>query len=136
MFVRKPTWEAELNAYLRSKRNEPFAYGSNDCALYIAGAVEAMTGVDPAAAYRGQYSTELGAVKALKKLGQGTLEATLDATFGPIATGFIGRGDLVWNGESVGVCIGAEALFVGEEGSTVGLVRIPRREWVRGWKVG
>lgn len=134
--TRKSTWEADLNAYLAAVRKMPFRWGAHDCALYIAGAVEVMTGVDPAAAYRGQYSTELGAAKALKKLGAGTLEATLDATFPPIATGFIGRGDLAWNGESVGVCIGADALFVGEEGSSVGLVRIPRREWVKGWRVG
>lgn len=134
--IRKSTWEADLNAYLAAKRSEPFVWGSNDCALFIAGAVEAMTGVDPAQQYRGQYKTDLGAMKALKRLGEGTLDKTLDATFKPIATGFIGRGDLVWNGDSVGVCIGSEALFAGEEGSQPGLVRVPRGEWVRGWRVG
>lgn len=134
--IRKSTWEAGLNAYLATKRSEPFVWGANDCALFIAGAVEAMTGVDPARAYRGQYKTAAGSAKALKRIGAGTLETTLDATFEPVSTGFIRRGDLVWNGDSVGVCIGAEAVFVGEEGSVAGLVRIPRREWAKGWRVG
>lgn len=133
---RLSTWEARLGTYLAERRTMPFAWGSNDCALFAAGAVEAMTGSDPAAAFRGAYRSMAGSVRALKQHGAGTLEATIDALFPAIPTGFVRRGDLVWNGEAVGVCVGAVALFVGQEGDAAGLVRVPRAEWVKGWRVG
>ena len=137
--MRVSTWERRLGDYLASRRALPFAYGSNDCAMFAAGAVEALTGQDPAAAFRGAYRSAAGSVRALRGIGEGTLEATIDAIFPAIAVGKIGRGDLVWNGEAVVVCIGAVALFVGQHGEVDalhdGLVRVPRAEWVKGWRV-
>lgn len=139
-YPRLSTWEARLNTYLAERRAMPFAYGSNDCALFAAGAVEAMTGQDPAASFRGAYRSVAGSVRALREIGAGTLEATLDTLFPSIAAGFVRRGDLVWNGEAVGICIGAVALFVGSEvegeAAREGLLRVPRAEWVKGWRVG
>lgn len=54
---RLPDWLARLSAYIDAVRRKPFEHGAMDCALFSAGAVEAMTGHDPAAAYRGQYLT-------------------------------------------------------------------------------
>lgn len=39
-------------------------------------------------------------------------------------------------GGMVGVCIGADALFVGEQDDVAGLVRFPRADWARCWGVG
>jgi hypothetical protein len=50
-------WRERLTAYLVSVAGRPFAYGSHDCALFVAGAVEAMTDFDPAALHRGQYDS-------------------------------------------------------------------------------
>lgn len=54
---RLPDWKPRLIAYLYSIGREPEAPGTFDCQLFIAGAIEAMTGHDYAAAYRGRYST-------------------------------------------------------------------------------
>ena len=43
--------------------------GEHDCALFAAGAVEAMTGDDFGADYRGRYKTLAGGYRRLKKLG-------------------------------------------------------------------
>lgn len=55
--TRLPDWRVRLQAYVETVRRRPFEYGETDCAIFVAGAVEAMTGEDHAAAYRGRYST-------------------------------------------------------------------------------
>lgn len=134
--MRYRDWEQQLANYFIAMRDVPFEYGVNDCCLFAASAVAAMTGVDVAEQYRGKYTTELGAAKALKKLGGGTVEATFDALFPAIGAAFAQRGDLVFNGEAIGVCIGDVAYFVGQEADHIGLVTIPRNEWSKGWSVG
>ena len=49
--MRTPYWRSALAAYIAETMRKPFAWGLHDCALFAAGAVEAMTGNDPAADY-------------------------------------------------------------------------------------
>ena len=139
--TRRSTWEADLSAYIASVRALPHTYGHHDCGLFAAGAVFAMTGGDHGEPFRGQYSTDKGAAKALKKHGAGDLASTIDGLFPSCPIGKLQRGDLVWNGEAVGVCMGAYALFVGRaetvDGQEVseGLIRIDRAEWAGGWRI-
>jgi hypothetical protein len=55
--MRIENWRSNLLVYLDGRERQSFAYGVNDCLLMTAGAVEAMTGIDHAKAYRGCYST-------------------------------------------------------------------------------
>lgn len=130
---RLPDWEPRLHAYLAGVMRAPFAWGSHDCALFVGSAVEALTGVDPAAAYRGGYSTETGARLALKRHGKTTLVATFDAAFGAsVAPAFAGRGDIILTTDSnAGVCMGGFAYLVGD----VGLVKVNRSDWSRAWTI-
>ena len=66
---RLPGWQGRLEAWLADCRGRPFACGRHDCALFAAGAVLAMTGVDLADGWRGRYRTALGARRILKKAG-------------------------------------------------------------------
>lgn len=66
---RRPDWRARLIAYLARAAREPFAEGRHDCALFLAGGVEAMTGVDYAAPYRGRYTTTRGGLRLLRRAG-------------------------------------------------------------------
>ena len=140
MTDRLPDWEDRLHDYLAGLAGASFAWGTLDCALFAAGAVLAMTGDDPAAAFRDRYGTARGSVRALRKWGAGTLEATIAATFADRPLAFARRGDLALVdgplGASVGVVVGADALFVGEEDGAAGLVRFPRAAWRRCWGVG
>lgn len=129
MTARLPDWESRLAVYMRACRAREFEWGALDCALFIAGAVEAMTGVDPAAAYRGRYTTREGAAQALRNIGEGTLAKTIGALFTECPTSHARRGDLVWHDGAIGVCMGEQALFIGAEGEREGLVRIPRGQW-------
>jgi hypothetical protein len=62
-------WRSRLIQYLAAASRKPFREGQHDCALFLAGAVEAMTGVDYAAPYRGRYTTLRGGMRILRKDG-------------------------------------------------------------------
>lgn len=134
--TRRPDWEARLHAYLESVAGKPFAWGSHDCCLFAAGAVKAITGDDPMPEFRGRYTTAAGSVRALKRYGAGTLEETIDGKFPERPVAFARRGDLAFVNGMVGVVVGGDALFVGEEDGTEGLVRFPRAAWAKCWGVG
>jgi hypothetical protein len=55
--MRVENWHSKLLAYIDQQERKPFAYGVNDCLLMTAGAVEALTGVDHADAFRGKYQS-------------------------------------------------------------------------------
>ena len=130
--MRIVTWETALSDYIAIKRHEPFEYGVNDCCLFAAGAVEAITGKDPMPEFRGKYDSLKGSVKALEEIGAGTLEATLDGKFPEVSIGYTQRGDLAFFDGSVGVVVDGFAYFVSDDG----LERITRDMWDKCWSVG
>lgn len=69
VIARRPDWFPRLLSWLGECRAMPFAYGRHDCALFAAGAVQAMTGYDFAAGYRGRYSTLAGGLRVLRRDG-------------------------------------------------------------------
>ena len=121
MTARLPNWDQRLFAYLSTARVAVRSGDTNYCALFAAGAVEAVTGEDPAAAFRGHY-----------REAADNLETVISGLFPEIAVGQAGRGDLAWHEGSVGVVIGGEALFVGYDRD---LVRVPRPAWEKAWQV-
>lgn len=68
-FKRLPDWRNRLITYLHESARKPFVEGEHDCALFLAGGVHAMTGVDFAAAFRGKYTTTKGGLKLLREEG-------------------------------------------------------------------
>lgn len=57
MTKRHDGWRIALMQYLGECARTPLQFGTHDCAIFAAGAVQAMTGVDFAAEYRGTYAT-------------------------------------------------------------------------------
>lgn len=134
---RLPDWETRLAAYLEPLRLRAFAWGRHDCCTFAAGAVLAMTDVDPIAEFRGRYSTPRGSVRALRKFGAGDLTATLDAKFERVPAALAHRGDIVMSGGLLGICLGPFLVAVGAEGDREGLIRINRAAWASplAWRV-
>jgi hypothetical protein len=132
---RFPDWEARLRIYLESVRELAFEWSTHDCCTFSAGAVEAMTGVDAMAEFRGAYSDEEAAKRALRRIGKGTLAKTLDAKFEAVDPAFAHRGDLVLADGNLGISLGHISMHVGELGERQGLVKMPRASWSRAWKV-
>lgn len=56
--TRVEDWPERLAAFIEQRRKMPFAWGSNDCALFAADAVCAITGVDLGEPFRGRYDDE------------------------------------------------------------------------------
>ena len=130
--MRISTWEDALSDYIVAKRHEPFEYGVNDCCLFAAGAVEAVTDEDPMPEFRGKYDSLKTSLQVIKDIGAGTLEATMDAKFPEVEIGHAQRGDLAFLDGSVGVVMGGFAYFVSDDG----LERINRSLWDKCWSVG
>lgn len=66
---RLPDWQTRLAALMASRRTTPFAWGTQDCCLFAADAVLAITGHDPAADLRHSYTTAAGAARVLAAAG-------------------------------------------------------------------
>lgn len=103
--MRYPDWPERLAAYLSARRRMPFAWGTNDCAIFAADCVLDLTGTDPAARWRG-YETEEAAREIVDAAGG--MRALVALTERPIA--FAQRGDVVLAApdgrETFGVCVG------------------------------
>lgn len=130
MAIKFNDWEKRLAAYIASVRADVDALGAAPCARFATGAVAAQTGIDVHAPYEGKYDGDISAAKALRRIGAGDLESTLDLYFDRRESpAFAQRGDIVFAGDSVGVCVGATALFI--NGSA--LVEVPRQHWNMAW---
>ncbi len=143
--TRTPHWATrELHAFLLARAAMPFAWGTNDCAIFAADAIQAFTGTDIAAPFRGAYTTELGALKAIKTVANGTTvvdavawcaqqHGMVEWTHPLMAR----RGDLVIVADTAGPISGIvhlsgrHVVSVGQEG----LKRLPVTAILRAWKV-
>lgn len=137
--MRRSDWDSRLSALVREQRKVPHKFGSWDCLLWPAAAVKATTGKDFGRGHRGKYKSLASAYVHLKKMGHESPEALLDSLFEQKPIGFAQKGDLVLcradNGEQPGVCFGAFALVVGEEGTKQGLIRLSRDRWLKAWAI-
>jgi hypothetical protein len=76
MLDKHQDWHAKtFDPFLRERAEMPFAWGTNDCALFAADAILANTGVDIADDFRGKYTTQLGAFQTIRDVTGGTTVA-------------------------------------------------------------
>jgi len=70
--MRRPDWPQRLTAVLVASRRRGFAYGHHDCCTHAADCVEAVTGVDVAAEWRGHYGEPVVglAIAGIRRVGQ------------------------------------------------------------------
>ena len=70
--TRKPHWATRaFHDFLLARATMPFQWGSNDCALFAADGVQAITGIDIASDFRGKYTTKAGAFATIKTVCNG-----------------------------------------------------------------
>jgi hypothetical protein len=111
-------WPTRLDAYLATRRAMPFAWGRQDCCLFVADAVQAIWGVDPAQGLRG-YRSAAGAARIVKRLGG--IERIGATRFGaacPVLAAQVGDVGLVHTDgrDSLALCAGSHWLAAGEQG--------------------
>lgn len=69
--TRLADWQERLTDFLRERREMPFIKGKNDCFLFAADAVLAMTGTDLVSMWRGKYESPLQAFRLISKYSKG-----------------------------------------------------------------
>lgn len=134
MIERREDWRDRLKAYLRACARDPFAYGTLDCALFAAGAVEAMTGFDGARGFRG-YTTSAGAARKLRAKGYAGPDDAFAAALPEIAPQDARAGDVVAVGAASGLAMGVvqgEAVYVMRE---AGMGLVPLTDAIRAFRV-
>lgn len=134
-------WQTRLHAYLTSCRARRFEWGRWDCCLFVCDAVQVVTGTDPAAAFRGEYQSCLGALRAIHYVGDAcTLEGVVrrvTAALGmaEVRPSFAQRGDVVLVGPPHDclalVGLRGEILAATEQG----LAEVPAQFALRAWRV-
>jgi len=148
--VRVQHWaERSFHRFLLARAKQPFAWGTNDCALFAADAVLAITGTDIAVDFRGKYSDEAGAFALIQSVtGRGEDPATAVADAAAWCAEKAGlaelqhvlmaqRGDLVVvtdAGRMIAGVVhlsGRHVVSVGAEG----LKLLPIEDVVRAWRV-
>lgn len=122
---------AVLSAYIDETERIPFAYGTNDCLLWLAGAVERLTGFDHAADYRGRYTT----LAEGKRLVGMTLLRFVGGKYAPIHPSRAADGDIAalrqgreW---AFGMFIGPQIYVQTEHGLGI----LPRGDAVKSFRI-
>lgn len=130
---RKLDWQLSFEKCVAENLSKPFKWGEHDCVLWAANAALAITGSDPAAEYRNEYSSPLGAARILKD--GGGMESLVSKKFKPISPAFANVGDILMvmqEGQPMlAVCNGETMLATGLEG----LVALPTLSAVKAWRV-
>lgn len=94
MITRLPDWQVRFEAFVAARRAAPFAWGSNDCALFAADCVQALTGTDPALQGLRAHRTEKQALRSLKRHG-GLVGIATAALGAPMSALHANVGDVV-----------------------------------------
>jgi hypothetical protein len=111
-----PGWQSRLTDFLRENHRRPFEPGRWDCAIWAAGAVEAMTGEDHLRGFRG-YRTIAEGKRRLQEKGFADHIAYVAAHLPEVPPAFAQPGDVaVIEGQSLGIVQGANVYFFGVNG--------------------
>jgi hypothetical protein len=138
--TRFPDWQSRLSDYLVRTANRPFQYGVLDCGLFVAGAIEAMTGVDVADGMRGKYSSRKTAFAAIRSLcGRASMTGIADYLaerhgIEETLLAFAQRGDVVQlHSGTIGLVAmhGTEILVPCADG----ILRLPLSYAIRAWRI-
>lgn len=94
MTRRFPDWRSRLRAYVEVNARRPYRPGTMDCAMFMASGVEAMTGVDPAAEWRGKYRSLKRAREMLAEAGVADMVDIVAQQFEEVPPIFARAGDV------------------------------------------
>lgn len=139
MMTRRSNWPAALALFIEEKREQPFDWAANNCAFFACDWLAILTGVDPAATFRGEVDSALSAQRVIAAAG-GLERIAEDACarwgWPEAAVPLARRGDVVVfdtdHGPALGVCLGAVSAFAGP----TGVQFQPTAKCRRAWRIG
>lgn len=126
-------WQTAYAAFMAERLAMPFAWGTNDCAIFAADCVLAITGVDVALPELRGHTTELQAARVLKAHG-GVVGIATSALGEPVSSVFANVGDVVLcsadGRDMLAMCNGSTAMAPGPRGL------VPVAMGAQCWRVG
>ena len=130
---RPNNWQSRLQQCIKERWRTPFTWGQQDCAMFAADCVRAVTGVDPAARYRGTYSDALGAMRVLHATDglAGLAQATLGEEIDPRMAAL---GDIGLSANQGSACLAVCGGNVWYGPGAGGLERLPFDSIKRAWR--
>lgn len=131
---RLPDWQLRFDDLIQRRWYQPFRWGAQDCAIFAADSVMAITGVDPAVGLRGLTARQ--ACRALRGYG-GLTNAVTQALGPPSHPDHAVEGDvmLMHTGRrpALAICAGPTKVIGPSRG---GLLRLSRKDATLCWRVG
>ena len=130
---RRTDWVAQMWLTIEDHADAEFLWGVNDCCLFIARVIDAMTESSHELDLASQYSDQATALAYIDS--HGSLEAAVTYHLGEPVSGRALRGDAVMcanNGNPcLGICVGSTVACVGESG----LSWLPRSDILTRWAI-
>ena len=131
---RRQDWPLHLERFIAQRFAMPFAWGTNDCAIFAADCVQALTGQDPAPASLRRHATAKQAYRAIAR--HGGLAAIATSSLGepvPVRMACVGDVVLVQAGkrDALAICNGTTAMMP----SARGLVSVGLATATCAWRV-
>jgi hypothetical protein len=127
-------WQVRFEAFIASRNSTPFIWGKNDCAIFAADCVHALTGCDVALPAFRRHTTERQAARLLKRHGgvAGIATAALGSPV-PATTAQVGDVVLAKAGgrDMLAICNGDTCVAP----SPAGLVFIPMASASVCWRI-
>lgn len=132
-YKRLHNWQQRYEAFVIERLAAPFAWGRNDCCLFAADGVQAITGVDPAPHLRA-HTNARGALLALR--GYGGIANLASACLGPASPAVqacVGDVVLLPMGKrlALGICNGSTAMGP----SAHGLAHVAMADALLCWRI-
>ncbi|MDN8617879.1 DUF6950 family protein [Variovorax ginsengisoli] len=131
--MRRSDWQQRFSAFAAERRGMAFAWGQNDCCLFAADAVLAMTGDDWGADYRGTYDDVKSALRVMPE--GGLREVATRALGEPVTPLMAAVGDVLLmmneDRELLAICNGVNAIGPGPSG----IVVLGMESALAAWKV-
>ena len=128
-------WPDRLDRHIEEWRKKPFIWGRSDCALFCLYAEKSICGKSRFEDYLGIYESAKGSIRALTKLGRGSLADSVADRLPEIDVDQAGRGDVglidTPEGDALSLVVGDKVAAMGKDG----LVFLPREAMKRAWRV-
>lgn len=106
--------QIDLINYVTSKIGQPFKSGENDCHLFICGCIDAFTGSNLHAQYKGKWTDEKSAVCYVKTHGN-IIKHLLRLGFKRVNQNQMQIGDVIISEDCYGSKVLASSVFLGDK---------------------
>ena len=131
--MRREDWVEKMWLAIDDHADTEFVWGVNDCCLFVARVVDAMTDSDIETQLNASYTDEKTALAYIASFG--SLEAAVSSYLGQPEPGRPLRGDVVLidggEGPALGILVGGHIAGMGPNG----FVYLPRSEALQRWSI-